>query len=206
MARFERGALAQDAPCADTTVARVSRTRLPAARGRPARDSLIVEEIEIDEFSWEEPLLTFELAVGFSQSGAFVSRRQDSDIRLAVREAPFVSLYVNYEPGLPPFRNRLSGYFGARSGVVSLVGARVYNGESSSEFDGETFQVGPVGGMVFEVKGFNFFVEGAYMFRDMKTLEWEGDIVPAGLPRRLNLTGPSLAVGVQFRFNNADDK
>jgi hypothetical protein len=198
-ARFARGELRQGAACADTTVKSVKRTRPGGGV------AVYEEELDIQEFDWKEPVVSFEFAAGFSQTGTYVSRTSINDIRVSLREAPSVSLYANYEPGLSLPGGSLATYFGARSGLISLVGGAAFTESDNRKFTGETFQVGPVAGLVTEFRGINFFVEGAYMWRDFKGVGWEGDAPLGALPRRIDLTGPSLAIGIQFQVRKSGE-
>ncbi len=190
--RFQRGELKQDQACQDVDYKVVKRIR---AR----RDTTYEEEAKVEVFKWNEPIVSFELAIGFSQSGALVARESTTQMRASVREAPSVSLYGNVGTGL------LAGYFGARTGLVSLVGGRAYIDETAVPFEGSTFQIGPVLGGVVDFRGLSFFAEGAYMWRDIKSIEWDSDAqVGAAPPRSANLSGPSFSLGVQFKFRDAD--
>lgn len=195
-ARFKRGELDAGQECADTTYKILKRTRV-------SREATYEEEPEVEEFEWEPAAVTFEVAVGFSQTGAFVPREGTDDMRVSIREAPTVSLYGNF----PLSKERLAGYFGARTGLVQLAGGRAYSSDGIPiEFDGSTFQLGGVLGAVFEIAGLNFFAEGSYMLRDIKSIEWTSDTSIGTLPRSANLGGPSFAFGVQFRFKDAEKK
>ena len=196
-ARFARGELRQGAKCADTTVTSVKRTR---TNGVIAYE----EELKIDEFEWEVPLLSLEFALGFSQTGAYIARRADRDIRVSLRETPSVSLYATYEP-----RFRIAGksfriYGGARSGLLSLIGGRAFSDSVTTKLSGETFQIGPVAGVVSKFRGINVFVEGAYMWRNFRSVDWDGETGLGNLPRAINFTGGSVAIGVQFEFKSQE--
>jgi hypothetical protein len=93
-----------------------------------------------------------------------------------------------------------------RSGIVSLVGGRSYSVSGLRKFGGDTFQLGPIAGVVTELAGLNFFAEGSYMWRDFKSIDWDGDAALGMLPRRMNLSGAALAIGVQFQFKEPDKK
>jgi hypothetical protein len=196
--RVERG-LPDKAECSDTTVKSVKRTKTISG-------VQYEEELEITDFEWEEEIVSFEFAVGFSQTGAFVSRHADSDLRVSIREIPSVSLYANFAPPLPAIGDLVGVYFGMRSGIISLVGGRSYSANGLRKFGGETFQLGPVVGLVTELAGLNLFAEGSYMWRDLKSIDWDGDAALGSLPRRVNLSGAALAVGIQFQFKDPDKK
>ncbi len=194
-ARYQRGELKPGIACADTTFKVTKRQR--------GRDGITYEEeLDVQKFVSTESVMTLELAVGFTQAGAFVSRRPENDFRVSLREAPSVAVYATYLPELPLLRDLpgdASPYLGVRSGLASLNAGRAYTPTSTLKFGGETFQLGPVAGLVTEIDGLNFFVEGSYMWRDFKSVEWDGSAaLPATLPRQLNLSGATLAIGVQF--------
>ena len=193
--KFERGLLEQDEDCADTTYKIVKRTR-------PTSTGAYEEEPEIEKFQWSENVVTFEVAIGFTQAGAFVSRQSEHDLRASIREIPSVSLYGNFD-----IKGDLAGYFGARTGWVQLVGGRAYPIDAAPiKFDGSTFQVGGVLGAVIEIYGLNFFGEGGYTFRNVKAIEWDTESPIGTLPRAMNLRGANFAFGVQFQFKDKEEK
>lgn len=59
--------------------------------------------------------------------------------------------------------------------------------------------------MTFELgAGFSFFAEGAYMLRNIQSIEWDTDSALPRLPHSANLRGPALAFGMQFNFRDPD--
>lgn len=190
-ARFQSARIRQDAACADTTYALKKRTR-------KGPEVTYEDEAKVEEFDWNPPLIQFELGVGFSQSGALVARESSTEMRASMREAPSVTLYGNFGS------ESVGGYFGARTGLVSLEGGRAYIGADSSatEFGGSTFQLGPVLGLALSYRSIHLFAEGAYLWRDIKSLEWADDKSVGAAPRSANLTGASFLVGAQFRFKD----
>jgi hypothetical protein len=191
--------LRQGAECADTTVVGVKRTRA-------GREVAYEEELKIEPFEWEVPLLTLELTVGFSQAGAFVSRRTGEDIRVSLRETPFAGLSANYRPSLPRVGHLIEFHVGGRTGLVTLVGGRAFTEAGTAKLDGDTFQIGPIAGAETQFRGINLFVEGAYMWRNFRSIDWSETESPGSLPRTLDFTGPSLAVGLSFEFKQPDEK
>jgi len=198
-ARYSRGELSQGEPCADTTVVMVKRIR-------STHDTSYEEQLKIDKFSWEIPVLTLALAGGFSQAGAFVSRRPQNDIRVSVREIPSVSAYVNYNPRLPVVGRAIGAHLGARTGIISLVGGRAFGADASARLSGETFQVGPVAGIVTRIRSVNAFAEGAYLWRHFNSVDWDSIEGLPNLPRSIDFSGPSLRIGLEFRFRSPDEK
>lgn len=189
--RFRNAQLEQDSACSDTTYKEIKRLR---AR----RDTTYEEETVVEKFDWNPPWAEFELAIGFSQAGALVARTSEIEMRASVREAPSVTLYGNFG------NDSASMYVGARTGLVSLVGGQAYTGSprKTVTFQGSTFQMGPVLGGVVSIQGLHFFVEGAYMWRDIKSIEWDGDKDVGSGPRSADLSGASVALGVQFKFKD----
>jgi len=198
-ARFHRRELLPaGTECADTTWTVTKRRR---GRYWPRQ---YTDSAKIEKFDWKEPKFSFELAVGFSQAGAFVSRRPENDIRVSIREIPSVSIYADYVPEVRvgPL-GRFTGYFGARSGLLSLIDGRAYTDTSITKFSGETFQLGPVGGIVKNIGVLSFFAEAAYMWRDFKSVNWERTSGLGTLPREIKLSGVSLAAGAQFTIKKS---
>lgn len=199
--RFIRREIEPPARCEDIKIKAVKRTY---ARG----DSSFEQELEIKRFAWSEPVWQLDIGIGFAQTGAYVSRNRGTDFRVSVREAPSVSAYASYAPDPQIFRAlpiKPRPYVGIRTGLISLNGGRAYTPTGANQFGGETFQMGGVAGLIAKVKGIAFFLEGAYMWRDFKSLEW-GATVPPGSPHRLNLSGGSLATGIQFSLKPSPGK
>ena len=124
-------------------------------------------------------------------TGPFVQDNHSHSRRGSLRGLPAVSFYASYEP--------LGGYFGVRSGFLSLKelqyvspGGDSYPGEASS------FLAAGLAGYFFEVLGINFFVESGYSLRIFPSVVWTGENIPADIPRKLNLSGWFLSAGIQF--------
>ncbi len=190
--KFNRRELAQDQPCADTTYALVKRITT-------GNQNTYEYEPKIEKFQWRNSDALLEIAVGFSQVGALIGRSGTPEIRASVREAPSVSVYGNFGG------DRVGMYVGGRTGVVSLSGGRAYVDGTALSFEGSTFQVGPLAGLVFSFSGVSLFAEAAYMWRDIKSLEWTSDAPVGDVPRSANLSGPSVSIGMQFRFKSGDN-
>ena len=197
--RYLRGELAQGEPCADTTIVTVKRIRSTGATSYE-------EQLNIEKFSWEIPVLTLEISGGFSQAGAFVSRRPQNDIRVSVREIPAVSVSVNYNPRLPVIGRAIGTHFGARTGIISLIGGRAFGADASARLSGETFQFGPLAGIAAKVHGIIVFAEGAYMWRHFTSVDWDSETGLHNLPRSIDFSGSSLRLGLQFQFRKPDEK
>ena len=197
-ARYSRGELRQGEPCADTTVVTVKRIR-------SSRDTSYEEQLKIDKFTWEVPALTLELTGGFSQTGAFVSRRPQNDIRVSLREIPAVSLYVNYSPRLPVIGRAIGTHFGARTGIMSLIGGPSLRRGCERAAQRRSISVWALAGLVTKIHGINVFAEGAYMWRRFNSVDWDTETGLPNLPRSIDFSGPSLTFGIQFRFRQPDD-
>lgn len=198
-ARYSRGELSQGEPCADTTIVTVKRIR---STGSTSYE----EQLHIEKFSWEIPVLTLEISGGFSQAGAFVSRRPDNDIRVSVREIPAVSVQVNYNPRLPVVGRAIGTHIGARTGIISLIGGRAFGEDASARLSGETFQFGPLAGIAAKVHGIIVFAEGAYMWRHFNSVDWDSETGLRNLPRSIDFSGSTLRLGLQFQFRKPDEK
>lgn len=191
--RFRRVEITEDSACADTSYTLAKRVSI---RG----DTTYEEQAKVEEFDWKPPFIGFELAVGFSQTGALVARESSTQMRASVREAPAVTFYATVA------KSAVRMYFGARTGIVTLTGGRAYIGDSATavEFGGDAFQIGPVFGLALSYKKLHLFAESAYIWRDIESIEWS-DSQNVGLaPRSANLEGFSFAVGFQFTFKDKE--
>lgn len=107
--------------------------------------------------------------------------------------------YLGDAPVISALPLNPSLYVGARTGLLTINGGRAYGSTNTIKFGGETFQLGPVIGLVSDIRGFDLFVEGSYMWRDFKSVEWDtSNPLSPLLPRRLNMSGASIATGIQF--------
>lgn len=179
--------------CEDTLYA-------PAERQIGGRDTTYKQAFkEIRPFkpttTLRDTVVTFELALGFSQAGAFVSRRPEDTLRVSIRELPSASVYATFE-----ISEDFSPYVGVRTGMLSLQGGRLYSGTAVTKFGGDTFQIGPVLGIVVEQWGVNMFGEVALMRRRFDNVEWEE--VPPETLRKMSFSGPALAFGGQLHFRD----
>lgn len=140
----------------------------------------------------------FELALGYGQLSGFRSDDPSLDLRGAVRALPSVAAYASRERKMPLGFEDF--YFGLHTGFLQTVNLQAYDPEGRQfSLEGETFELGVSVG-VFHRSG--LFIEPTYRFRYFPSVEWtlpEGvDALPAGWPRGLNLSGPSVSVGYQF--------
>ncbi|MEP6602091.1 MAG: hypothetical protein ABJB49_09835 [Nitrospirota bacterium] len=61
-----------------------------------------------------------------------------------------------------------------------------------------------VAGIVTKLRSVNVFAEGAYMWRNFDSVDWDTNDI-RNLPRKINLSGPSLRLGVQFQFKQPEE-
>jgi hypothetical protein len=156
----------------------------------------------------EEPLgwyALLELGLGYSQFSGFRSNVTNLDLRGTVRELPSVTLYATAKHA----RHDWAGaYVGVRSGLIQLNDLQAFTGAEgdtavSYAGSGQVFQMGLVGGVSAQIRRMTFFAEAASMNRDFESVRWSSAAsrVPPQLPRRLNFSGRSVAVGVQVKIS-----
>lgn len=192
-ARYWRRELAQDALCADTSVK-------TSTRKRGSVPVTYEEVLEIRPFEWREPVVVLDLGLSFSQTGAFVSNVKGVDGRVSLRELPALTLYASFVEVPVLRRFNTSIYTGGRTGFLTMYNGRAYR-DSTLKFSSETLQLGPVLGSMTDFWGFSVFGEAAYLWRDFKSVDWETSAkLPAELPKRINMSGYTFLVGVQFDF------
>jgi|GEM_PF-575104 len=158
--------------------------------------------------------LIMELGLGYSQFTGFESSSPNLDLRGAVRELPAVSFYTTLRNRKFPFGERapdISPYLGVRSGLIQLrdlqVVTRVPTAPSDSAIaysgEGQTFQIGAVGGVSVGYRRFSVFGEYALMYRKFESIKWTTpgtNRIPQTLPMQIDFTGPSATVGFQIRI------
>jgi hypothetical protein len=138
-----------------------------------------------------EDVWVFEMGLGYGQLSGFAARQPGVDLRGTVRDLPALALYANYEP--------IGAFFGVRSGLMRFQGLQVYDPEGRSYTgEAESFSAGAVLGGAIEIARINFFVEGAYTFRDFPSIRWSGSQLPPSVPRSIDLSGWSVGGGIQF--------
>ena len=140
----------------------------------------------------------FELALGYGQLSGFEAEDPSLDLRGAVRALPSIAAYASRERAMPLGFDDF--YVGLHTGFLQTANMQAYDAEGRQySLDGETFEFGISLGLYNRT---GFFVEPSYRFRYFPSLSWtfpDGvEALPAGWPRSLNLSGPSLAVGYQF--------
>lgn len=156
----------------------------------------------------------FELGLGYSQFTGFKSAAPDLDLRGAVRELPALSFYAAVRNREFPFGAKfpdISPYVGVRSGLIQLkdlqivtpVATAPQDSAVSYTGDGQTFQIGVVGGLSAGYRRFSVFGEYALMYRKFESIKWSTqgtNKIPQELPQELDFTGPSFTVGLQIRI------
>jgi hypothetical protein len=160
-----------------------------AAREAPARDTTVV----------------FELAFGYGQSGGYASRAPGVDLYAALREVPAVTVYATFMDPPRTLRTALFNgvpYAGVRTGYVTVQNGRAYTPDAVYELAGDTFELAGVAGVSWGLmRGANVFVEGAYAWRSFPSVAWTipggTGPLPAGFPKSLDFSGPSVAMGFQ---------
>lgn len=140
----------------------------------------------------------FELALGYGQLSGFRSEDPSLDLRGAVRSLPSVAAYASRRRAMPLGFEQY--YFGLHTGFLQTTKLQAYDAEGRQfSLSGETFEFGVSLGLYHRT---GLFVEPTYRFRHFPSLEWtlpDGvGALPAGWPRSLDLSGPSVSVGYQF--------
>lgn len=181
-------------PPAGDTVAQewVRRTLTRRGAYTDTTDVFEVHKVPLEEPS--ETVWLFELGLGYGQLVGFQAAAEEVELRGTVRDLPSVSFYASYEP--------LGGYFGLRTGFMTLNGLQFYDAEGAvTSGEAESFLASALVGYAVEVLGFNLFAEGGYSLRYFPSVAWSADTLPPEMPRALNLSGWSVSGGIQFRLN-----
>lgn len=140
----------------------------------------------------------FELALGYGQLSGFRAEDPGLDLRGAVRALPSVAAYASRGHAMPMGFDQF--YFGLHTGFLQTVNLQAYDLEGRQfSLKGETFEFGVSAGLFH---GSGLFLEPTYRFRHFPSVEWtlpeSVEALPAGWPRSLDLSGPSVSVGYQF--------
>ena len=148
------------------------------------RESARSSSGEVKRFSVPgDTVVSFELALGFSQAGPSCS--SPADIRGRARDPVRVDIRGLTEV---PF---ISPYVGVRTGLLTLQAGRLYKGDTLKKFGGDTFQLGGVVGLVKDMFGVNVFAESSYSRRRFDSVEW--DAAPPESLRTMSFTGLAFA-------------
>ena len=87
---------------------------------------------------------------------------------------------------------------------MSFHNAQAYDDDKIYDLKGETFQLGPIAGLVLAPPlasdRFNLFVEGVWQWRSFGSVEWSGDsnTVPSQYPKHFSVNTAMLNFGVQL--------
>lgn len=141
--------------------------------------------------STEPELLRFELGLGYGQISGIEHEVDQYTVTGMVREFPSASAYVTWVP--------LALYGGVRTGLLQTSGLHAYDASGNTRrANASAFQFGGVVGFAPRVAALFPFIEAGYMFRDIQTIDWGGDVVPPAIPRRLDLSGWQVMFGIQL--------
>jgi len=148
------------------------------------------------------PAWRFELALAYSHITGFRSREPSFDLRGSMRELPRLAWFAEWRP-----ERRLSPYFGAHMGLVTLQSVAIYDSTGAYyPVNGSTWEVGASAGAALNFvagnEAFAVFIEPGYTLRNVVSLDWGGQnskTIPARFPRGLRFTGWEVALGIEFR-------
>jgi hypothetical protein len=136
-----------------------------------------------------------ELGLSASYLSGFQAKTPNLELTGAIRSFPTVSAYLTGS----------QFYVGGGIGIAELLNAQAYDSLGAERgVKGTTFEFGVTGGTFGDVLGIGMFAEVSYRWRRFSSLDYtlvaaDVDRVPTNWPRELNFSGPSLAVGLQFR-------
>jgi hypothetical protein len=135
------------------------------------------------------------------------------EFNAGIRSFPTVSAYLI---DIGPRRIKpVEVYIGATIGLLELQSAQTYDDSNVERgVTASTFESGLTGGVYGEIRrlpGAALFAEVSYCWRRFASLDYtlsDGDSgrVPSGWPRELDLSGPTLSLGLQFRLKADEDK
>jgi hypothetical protein len=152
-----------------------------------------IEPIRPPAYGPGDILWTMEVGLGYGQTEGLSLRDPTLQLNATVRSLPAVTLYLSYEP--------LGTYLGLRTGfmrtdALQVVdrGGNVYRGRA------EAFMMGALAGYALPLNPVFLFVEGGYTLRSFPSVEWTSapGPLPTGIPLTLDVSGWSVAVGIQF--------
>lgn len=139
-----------------------------------------------------DTIWTVEMGIGYGQISGYDLLDPALELRGSVRDLPAATVYASYEPW--------SVYFGIRTGFMRTKSLQVVERETGEVFAGnaEAFLLGGLVGYAWSIGDFWAFAETAYTIRSFPSVEWSGGPLPDQVPRDLQLSGWSLATGIQF--------
>lgn len=189
----------------------VQSARIPGTHGLRARDGECLDiglcgmtaEVLIDLPSVGGQEL--ELGLGTSFLRGFESTEPTLDLHGSLRSFPTLTAYLSLPEGWG--LGIAEPYAGASFGLAALWNARGYDeGGMEFEVEAETIEYGVSAGL-YLIRPSGLFIEGAYRWRRFESVDWEfpdaaGNVLPAGWPRDLDLSGWVVSLGWQFRLRS----
>jgi hypothetical protein len=180
----------------------------------------------VDAVPPTEDVWVVEFGLAYTQMQSFSERiapavgADSGEVRGGIREFPSVSVYAScricfYRIPIIGTQWRVRPYFGLRGGLMQLSNLRAYSpypsiaaqpplpgGMLVLKGEGSTFQGAGLGGLAFNIGPAHFFFEGAHTWRTVPSIDWSGTpsnvVFPNSLPRALDLSAWSFAVGTQI--------
>ena len=157
--------------------------------------------------SSESPVF-LEMGLGYSQFGGFESEDAAYELRGTVRDLPAVSLYATWT-GLPGVRP----YAGLRTGYITLRNVQAYDRFNPPDdtigtvysATADALQLGPLIGLGLGWGRVYLTGEVAYLRRRLPSIQWAAGSntrIPASLPRELDFSGLSFALGLQVQVRD----
>jgi hypothetical protein len=187
----------------DTTLKEVRRT---TDRTGTREESVYDAKLRCDP-PLEASVTLYELGFAYSQLNGLRATLPGITATAALREKPAITLYRT--PQIPDY----PVYIGLRTGIIEVQDFVLESGGKSFSASPQSVQLGGVVGLVVpsilgvDLGPMNFFVEGAYMYRNFPTVKWsttEG--LPEAAPRKLDLSGWSIGLGIQLDLSEARKK
>lgn len=177
--------------------------RVEVARGPNGITTDSIFEITARPDSTKE-YAVIELGLGYSQFSGLRSTDSSYQLYGTVRELPAVSVYLSF----PTVWSRGTPYLAARTGLIRLQNAQLVGppmtDSTSTAYVGsaEAFQLGAALGLAVGPRRLQGTIELAYHWRNFPSVLWSGQtaVLPTQFPTDLNLSGPSLALGIQVKL------
>jgi hypothetical protein len=146
-----------------------------------------------------------ELGLGASYLRGLTDKSGDYDFNAGIRSFPTISAYLVEIPFWPTAG--LEAYTGASIGLIELQNGQMYDTAGVERgVGGSTFEFGGTIGLYKQAfPGIGVFTEASQRWRRFSSLNYEAsagndDKVPTTWPRELDLSGFTLAAGLQFRL------
>jgi hypothetical protein len=187
---FEVGAVTRARPLARPDSVQLRWTEMVVVRSGGSADTTYTYVVAPVPRSEVERIWVYELAIGYGQLSGF--RLVDSDFELlgSARELPGITFYLSHEA--------TGGYLGLRSGLLQTHALQVV-GSDGAVIGGsaQAFQVGALAGFSTELLTVFPFIEAGWLHRRLPSVEWRAGVLPAGVPRELDLSGWQIGAGIQ---------